>query len=162
MCQKIENKWSNHEQQGFSMLELMVVLAIVAIIAAMSVSFYGRYTIRANRTDVQKAMVQIGQKLAAYKLTNNDYNTTLSNPAIYGGSAVYPQSGIALYELRLDTTVAGAWTLTAFPKGSTKQVNNGLLRLNDQGFTCWDNPSGDSANLCINGLPTATTTWAGK
>jgi type IV pilus assembly protein PilE len=124
-------------EKGFSLVELMVVLAIVSIGVAIAVPTYTKYVIRENRTNVEAAMVQISQKLSNYKLLNNNYNTSLSNSAIYG-STVYPQTGAAQYDLTLDTTtVAGGWTLTATPKSATRQAGNRNVVLNDLGQKCW-------------------------
>lgn len=122
---------------GFSLLEIMVVLAILGVVSAIAIPTYQKYVVRTNRTNLQATMLQVSQKLAAYKLANNDYNTTLSNNAVYG-STVFPQTGTALYDLALDTTtVAGGWTLTATPKTGRKQAGNGAVLLNDQGWRCW-------------------------
>ena len=121
---------------GFSMLELLVAVAVVGVLTAISVPMYQKYVIRTNRTAVQSAMIKISQNLATYKLVNSSYNIGLSSPTIYGGS-VYPLSGVSTtYNLTLDTiTVPGAWTLTAAPVG--KQLNDGSVLLNDQGWQCW-------------------------
>ncbi|GAC1370071.1 MAG: type 4a pilus minor pilin PilE [Aquirhabdus sp.] len=123
--------------RGFTLLEILIAMAVAGVLVVFAAPSYQRYVIREKRTDLQTNMVQIAQKLEAYKLANNDYNTTLSNAAIYG-SAVFPQSGTALYDLNLDTTtVAGSWTLTATPKGGATQAGDGSVLLNDQGWRCW-------------------------
>ena len=140
---------------GFTLVELMSVVAVIAVLAAIATPMYQKYVVRANRADVQTAMVQIAQKLAAYKLANNDFSTTLTNNAIYGATR-YPVSGTATYNLGLVAS-ASSWTLTATAVG--KQVGNGNLVLNDRGWRCWDNPNGNTLNACVSGAPTATTTW---
>lgn len=122
---------------GFTMFELLIIMAVIGVLAAIATPFYQQYVIRAKRTDLQTTMVHIAQKLAAYKLVNNSYSTTLSNSAIYGAT-VFPDTGTALYDLTLDTTtVVGGWTLTATPKTGTTQAGNGAVLLNDQGWRCW-------------------------
>lgn len=126
---------NTNKAKGFTLIEMMIVVAVIGVLAAITFPTYANYRIRENRNEVKSAMVQIAQKLAAYKLANNDYNTTVT--AAYG-SAVYPQTGTALYDLALDTTtVAGSWTLTATPKAGTTQAANGAVLLNDQGWRCW-------------------------
>lgn len=144
---------------GFTLVELMIVVAVIAVLAAIATRFYQQYVIRSNRADVQAAMIQIAQKLAAYKLANNDYNTTLTNNAIYGSPAVYPRTRTTTYNLGLVAS-ASSWTLTATAVG--RQAGNGNLVLNDQGWRCWDNPNGNTLNACVSSAPTATTTWDGR
>jgi type IV pilus assembly protein PilE len=135
---------------GFTLVELLTVVAIISILAAIAVPAYQKYVIRANRAAVQGAMLQIAQKLAGYKMLNNTYSVSLTT--IYGGST-YPLTGSTKYNLSLDTTtVAGSWTLTAAPVGV--QAVNGSVLLNDQGWRCWT--KGAVCTL------SATSTWEGK
>lgn len=139
------------KENGFNIVELMIVVVAISVIAAIAVPIYKNYTIRTNRTNVQTAMVQIAQKLEAYKLANNNYSgAALTNTAIYGGT-VYPQRGTVTYNLSLTVSTTG-WTLTATATG--KQAGNGDVLLNDQGQKCWT--KGTTCTL------SATTNWEGK
>ena len=135
---------------GFTLLELMIVLAVLAVVSAIAIPAYQKYVVRTNITDVQTAMIQVAQKLAIYKLANNDYNTTLSNRAIYGGTS-FPLTGAAKYTLILNpspstnaqitaassSTLSNSWELDAVPVATGKQAGSGVVRLNDQGQRCW-------------------------
>ena len=134
---------------GFTLLELMIVIAVMAVIAAAATNLYQKSVIKANRTALETGMTQCAQKLASYKLVNNSYSVALSSVC---GSSVYPTTGTALYDLTLDTSVAGAWTLTAAPKSGTKQAGDGGVLLNDQGWRCWTK----SATTCT---LSSTSTW---
>lgn len=139
-----------NKANGFTMFELMIVIAVIAVLAAVAIRFYQQYVTKTNRTALETGMTQCAQNLANYKLVNNSYSTTLSS--VCGGS-VYPLTGTALYDLALDTTtVAGAWTLTATPKSGRKQAGDGVVLLNDQGWRCWTK----SATTCT---LSSTSTW---
>ncbi len=125
----------HRRQVGFTMVEILLVLAVVAVLTAISVPVYTQHVVKANRTALKSEMTLIAQKLANYKMVNHNYNITL---ATLNGSIVYPSQGDTLYDLELDTaTVAGAWTLTAAPRTGSKQMGDGVVRLNDQGWQCW-------------------------
>lgn len=163
--------------RGFTLVEIMIIVVVVGILGAIAIPSYQQYLIRGSRTDVKTAMAQIAQKLTAYKLANNDFgasNSTsgyatnpLTNPAIFGYSTpntspVYPQTGKAYYNLMITASPTNSWTMTATPISGTRQGNDGLLRLNDQGWTCWNKTNGTSTNLCVNSQPTSTSTWDGN
>jgi type IV pilus assembly protein PilA len=59
------------EQQGFTLLELMVTLAIIAILAAVAIPFYQRYQTRAYYSEVVGAS-------AAYKIGVSECVQSLS------------------------------------------------------------------------------------
>lgn len=143
---------NTNKVQGFSLLELMVVVAIIAISIAIVRPLYKQYTVKAKRTDVETAMVEIARKLEAYKLVNNDYGATnptsgyasnpLTNPAIFGYSSpntqpVYPQSGVVNYNLTITASPTTSWTITATPRSGTTQAGDGPVLLNEQGWKCW-------------------------
>ena len=63
----------NTRARGFSLVELMTVVAIVAILGTIAVSSYRAYTLRATRTEGRLALlaIQVGQE--KFFLQNNQY-----------------------------------------------------------------------------------------
>lgn len=127
-------------RQGFSLIELMIVIAIIGIIAAIAYPSYTQYVLRAHRADVQAEMINIAQKMESRKLANNSYlNSDASKntiTAIYG-SSTSPQQGTPLYNLAFSTLNATTWVLTATPIATGQQSGNGIICLNDQGQKFW-------------------------
>lgn len=138
-------------QQGFTLIELMIVVAIIGIIAAIAYPSYQSYKIRTHRVEAQAEMMSIAQNMNLYKNSNGNY-TSATITQIYG-STVTPKQGTALYDLTLSTT-ASTWTLTATPKTATLQVGNGAIILNSQGQKCWTKGS-----TCT---PSAISNWDGR
>lgn len=68
--------------KGFTLIELMIVVAIVGLLAAVGVSAYFGYVESAKRTEAQTALVDISSKEEAYMNTWGEYlEITAWNPA---------------------------------------------------------------------------------
>ena len=61
--------------RGFSLIELMIVVAIIAIIAAFAIPAYGRYAYRAHRADGQGLLLNIATAEERYYSTFNKYGS---------------------------------------------------------------------------------------
>ncbi|WP_151742666.1 type IV pilin protein [Acinetobacter sp. TUM15113] len=153
----------NKIAQGFTLIELMIVVAIIGIIAAIAYPSYARYGQRVKRADVQTEMINIAQILQARKLAYNSYlNADTSKntiTAIYG-SSVSPKQGTPLYDLSFSTLTASAWVLTETPQTGSPQAGNGVICLNDQGQKDWNKASTDAAT-CVARLSNIST-WDGR
>lgn len=138
------------KNSGFTLIELMIVIAIIAILAAVAYPSYSNYKIRTNRVDTQSEMMQISQRLQSYYAIHHNYtNAKLDTNTMTKDYPAFAE----LYTIRL-TTSDQTWTLTAEPKSNSVQSSDGNLVLNNQGQKCWMKGS-----TCI---PSATTNWDGQ
>lgn len=55
------------KSSGYTLLEIMVVIMIVAILAAIAIPSYERYAVRAARAQAQTEMLKIAEKLENYR-----------------------------------------------------------------------------------------------
>jgi type IV pilus assembly protein PilE len=68
--------------RGFTLMELMVVIMIVAILAAVAYPNYTKSILRSNRSDARATLLQIAQNLERYFTENNTYvGATLGSAA---------------------------------------------------------------------------------
>lgn len=139
--------------KGFTLVELMIVVAIIGILAAIAYPSYTQYVIKANRVDAQAEMTRIASLMQRYKLINSTYlkqnGQAIALSDLTGVSADYPNSTKKTYQFALSNVTADTWVLTATPYGN--QVGNGNVVLNHEGHRCWTKGSS-----CT---PTATTNW---
>lgn len=127
--------------QGFTLIELMIVVAILGILAAIAYPSYQRYVIKTKRTDMMTEMHNIASRIESQKLVQGTYgviNTTTL------GLGNYPKQGTALYTISVTTPLVREWTITATPLTGQQMATDGVLTLNAQGIKCRDkNNDGD-------------------
>ena len=111
------------DQHGFALVELMVVVSIVAILAAIALPSYQKEIRRARRSDGQVALMAIA--IAQEKLRGHctQYASTLSGTAncdADGANAVLgigATSSEGYYRLSLSGVSSAGFTATAVPTG---------------------------------------------
>lgn len=140
---------------GFTLIEWMVVVAIIAVLAAIAYPSYQNYKIGVNRAEAQVVMLEIATQMIAYKNSNGNFSGATVK-SVYGVNVI-PRQGDALYNLEFSTspTAADGWVLIASPKNGTTQSGNGVICLNDQNQKFWKKGASDCTF-------SATSTWDGK
>ena len=67
-----------NNQRGFSLVELMIAMAIVAIPAAVAIPSYTQYIIRTNRADAQDKLIEVMYELERFNTRNRTYTMDLT------------------------------------------------------------------------------------
>ncbi len=63
------------KHKGFTLIELMITIVIVAILASIAIPSYREYVIRGNRTAAQAAMMEIATQQQQFFVANRAYAT---------------------------------------------------------------------------------------
>ena len=135
-----------NQQQGFTLIELMVVVVIVAIIAAVAIPSYRDHVVRSNRAAAQTFMQQIANKEEQIMQDARNYYPV----AVSAGNSNFtqaPPTGLNLnvpgnlnttYTLSVATTVTPlGFTITAVPSATQNDMLCGTLTLDSTGLkTC--------------------------
>ena len=112
--------------KGFSLTELVIVMAIVAILAAVALPSYQQHVVRTNRAATQQFLMHVANRQEQFFLDNRGYAASLAalNVAV-------PDEVNDFYAVTV-ATVAGpppGFTLTAAPRADTAQATDGDLTL---------------------------------
>jgi type IV pilus assembly protein PilE len=120
--------------RGFTLLELMIVVAIMGILATLALYNYNRYGYRARRADGHEILLRLASAEERYFTNFNTYTTDLTDPAPNGLGFTNANSEDNYYTVAVVLANGGAsYTLTATPQGGQASDSCGALSLSDTG-----------------------------
>ncbi|MGA2778780.1 MAG: type IV pilin protein [Steroidobacteraceae bacterium] len=122
---------------GFTLIELMVTVAISAILVTIATASYSAFTLKAHRAEAKSALLDLAGLEERYLSTNNSYSQTPSDlgytaanwPGVLIGSGYYEVQGVAVTAPVL-SLVAGvpstpaSFAITLIPVPGSVQVND--------------------------------------
>ena len=102
-------------QTGFTLIELMITVAVVAILAAVALPSYRQYVIRANRSAAESFIMTVANKQEQYNLDARQYATALNTL-----SALPPDVGsnYAVVVAANNAVAPPTYSITATPFGA--------------------------------------------
>jgi type IV pilus assembly protein PilE len=106
---------------GFTLMELMITVAIVGILAAIAYPSYLAYMQRSDRSDATSTMVNDAQILQRCYSQTYDYTKCLTTTVPVGVTGVNPGPLVSpqgYYNISVATTSADVYTITAAPAKS--------------------------------------------
>ena len=128
--------------RGFSLIELMIVVTIISILAAIAVPSYQQYNKKANRSQASQIMLSIQNREEQYILDARAYTTALNNTGLNiiqdGWACTAASCTNTWYTVSVTvphpTLSAPSYLITATPIAGTPQVTDGTLTLTSAGI----------------------------
>jgi len=135
-------------KEGFTLIELMIVIAVVSIMAAIAIPAYTSNVEKTRRADAQGSFLQFANAM--------ERHYTEQTPFTYVGATVgsatsntftnqSPKTGTAFYTLSISAVGTNSYTLQATPTGSQSSDTCGSLTLTNAGVK---GVSSSTVDLC--------------
>ena len=136
--------------RGFTLIELMITVAIVAILASIAYPSYQEQVAKSRRNEATNALMIGAQALERYYSANGRYTTTVGGsdlPAVFPTRV--PENGGVYYIISADgTPAANTFTLIAKRSGTMSGDSCGDFTLDETGDMALKNkPSGSGESL---------------
>ena len=107
-----------NKNSGFSLVELLIAVAIVAILSGIAANMYSDNVIESNRTEARSALQQAAGTLEKCKSLYGAYNNANCNYADFTTESGY-------YDISDNGTITdSAFTLTATPAAGSRQTGD--------------------------------------
>jgi len=134
--------------KGFTLIEVMIVVAITGVLAAIAYPSYTEQVKKAHRAEIAGLLSETAQSLERFYTRNGQYSDVVGPPAATPGIS----DGNALYAIAADRSDGQAFKLTAVPVASKMMAGDNC------GSFVLDN-IGRRDNLNLSGGATAQGCW---
>ena len=129
---------NNPRNRGYTLIELMITVAVLAIVVAVAVPAYSNYTLRARRTEAMDALTEMANRQERAFSNAGAYTTNFA-------ALPYPQTTEnGLYTLQIVVSTTLGYQLTAIPNPVESQAGDGNVRLTATGAKTWDKDNNGS------------------
>jgi len=138
--------------QGFTLIELMIAVVIVAILAAIAYPSYQEQVSKSRRADAKGAMLGFATAMERHYTSTGSYLAAAAGGANTGAPAIFateaPLDGATkYYDLTISAATSSTYTLQAAPKNAQAGDICGNLTLTHAGVKGFSGGGGTTA-LC--------------
>jgi|JI10StandDraft_1071094.scaffolds.fasta_scaffold695869_1 type IV pilus assembly protein PilE len=122
-------KHARRSAAGFTLIEMMITVAILGILVAVGYPSYMGQLAKGRRADARAALVDLAQRMERYYTERSTYAT-----ATLGGTGIYPStSPQGYYTMSITNKTATTFTVQATPTGSQASDACGNLTYDQAG-----------------------------
>ena len=101
---------------GFTLVELMIVVAVVGVLTAIALPSYTSYVARARRADARAQLLQVAQFMQRFYAANDRFDQDRAGTSVLSvmptNMQKSPADSTAMYQLNSAITSAGSYTIT--------------------------------------------------
>lgn len=108
----------NHSSAGFTLIELMIAVAVVGILAGIAYPSYMDSVRKSRRGQAKADLLEAAQMAERYRTVNNTYvgfGKADASGILDGAMGKSPHTGKTYYNIKLSDATANTFTLTAEP-----------------------------------------------
>lgn len=122
-------------QSGFTLIELMIVVVVVAVLSSLAYPSYQEFVAKAKRTEGKAALLDAAQALERHFTNYNTYPSSLSTAGVrtYSGDSAAKAAYTIAIAAGASGSLASSFTLTATPANGHVDAKCGNLSLNQLG-----------------------------
>ncbi|MFZ4386847.1 MAG: prepilin-type N-terminal cleavage/methylation domain-containing protein [Chthoniobacterales bacterium] len=135
---------------GFTLIELMIVIAIIAILASLVLSTAGYVQKKAARSRAEAEIAAVGAALESYKADNGDYPRGSASPVLV--TSLMPSSGKVYFEFSSKSINSSGW-LDPFGYPYSYIYTNGSPNNGTNNYDLWSTageaPNSTKTNIWI-------------